>query len=324
MTRHLVNEISEKNLIYHRSEYPMRIGDVVKPKKNEMGKHWLESKQAEVALEVFRKEEFPEKPSRINCVYGSLIPRSRFIDKGRLYAIRPRGKLHIADSGLIDMINDQFDRDMFGTSGGMYDYWRDRIKDNPESAVHLLNYNLAQQYWEGKSYRGTFKTLKKDVEILCDYGEVVEAIEENNNDLRIGEIYEVTEDNVLFAWLKHHNEKNPTAVAFHETVKQHLFSKITEEHVAFAPGDVKGYFRKGLHIKPVALRRTVTKSSEEIYTGDSQKGKYSKIEIAFEMGGKWYEPSYSNPEYSFSLTMYEFLRHYHKQPFDFGKYLRKV
>jgi hypothetical protein len=232
--RSVIREISEKTTVYHRSRYPMKVGDVVVPHKDETGKHWLESKEAEIALEMYRQEHHPDKPSRVRCIYSAIIPRSRFVEKGILYAVQPKGKIHVADSGLIDMINDKYEREMYEQSGNWLEDFRQSIKEDPRKALHYLDYNLADQYWEGKTYRGTFKALKEDVEVLSDSAVVTEVIPDRLDDIKVGEIYEVTESDKLIAWLQP-VEPKPDKIdvgvwkEFHEKVLQHLFSKIDPE-----------------------------------------------------------------------------------------------
>ena len=58
-----LNEVSEKTLVYHRSSYPMKVGDIITPKKDaETKNHWMESIEAEIGMEVLRIQKFPEKP----------------------------------------------------------------------------------------------------------------------------------------------------------------------------------------------------------------------------------------------------------------------
>ena len=66
----------------------LNVGDEVKPKL-EGGKHWLSNEMAELALEEERKITNKSAPSRLNCVYSSLVHRGRFIDKGYLYRVIP-------------------------------------------------------------------------------------------------------------------------------------------------------------------------------------------------------------------------------------------
>jgi hypothetical protein len=78
----LLLELSSNSTLYHRSPIKLKVGDKIQPRKNKEGQHWLQSSMMEVALEELRKKEFPDRPSRFECIYASPYPRSRFVDKG--------------------------------------------------------------------------------------------------------------------------------------------------------------------------------------------------------------------------------------------------
>ena len=89
--------------LYHRSYVKFDVGQVLTAQKDlKTGKHWLASRRCERDLEDYRKKHHPELPSRFDCVYATLEPRSRFLNKGYLYAVEPIGKMFVADSTLID------------------------------------------------------------------------------------------------------------------------------------------------------------------------------------------------------------------------------
>jgi hypothetical protein len=109
----LLSEISTNTPLYHRSLRKMNVGDAVEIPRDTANKHYLTYKMGELALEEERKETAPDAPSRLNCVYSSLIPRSRFVDKGYLYRIKPTGRIFVADSTLIDVIMERFDNEYY-------------------------------------------------------------------------------------------------------------------------------------------------------------------------------------------------------------------
>lgn len=78
--------------VYHRSPRIMKPGDIVESRKTN-GRHWLTDKWSELALERYRKERHSDLPSRLDCVYGTLTPRSRFLSKGHLHVIEPIGSI---------------------------------------------------------------------------------------------------------------------------------------------------------------------------------------------------------------------------------------
>jgi hypothetical protein len=328
MTPALLKEISNKTLVYHRSSHPMKIGDIIVSKKNpESKKHWMESVEAEIGLELYRRDEFSNKPSRLNCIYSSIIPRSRFSYKGNLYVVRPYGKVHVGDSAIIDKLIQDFEHSVRGMTGN-YEY-ADRvnkqIKDNPQKALDYLNYNLADLYWRGKAFGGNLRAAKKNIEVLSDSAEVVEFIADRENDIRAGEEYEVTEDDKLFAWLTPSNDvMDEEWNRLNQKIQNHLFSTL-DKAKKIRDYDSMGYLRKGVKVKPREVRLTSMKSQDDIINPeqDDSKGKYSRMSMGFEMEGKWYMP-YKDKYYTFDLVMASHLRHYHKQPYDFGQYLRKI
>ena len=144
--------------LYHRSGLDMQPGHVIKPNvSTETGQHWLVSNPGEKQIEEFRKREHPDKPSRLASVYMSLTPHARFSYKGSLYAVRPIGRIHIADSRIMDKV---------------YDSTRFNSFDGREDDVQYYD---MEQYWEG--IEPTRANLK-DVEVLADSAEVLEKIEE--------------------------------------------------------------------------------------------------------------------------------------------------
>ncbi len=89
--------------LYHRSYVKFKIGDVLTAQKDpKTGQHWLMSHEHEQALERVRKQLHPDLPSRLDCVYASFVPHSRFLNKGHLYVIEPVGKVFVTDSRIID------------------------------------------------------------------------------------------------------------------------------------------------------------------------------------------------------------------------------
>ena len=192
---YLLEEIGEHTSLYHRSSIKLSHGDIVKPRIGETGTHWLEDKPFELALEYYRKENAPNKPSRLNCVYSSLIPRSRFVDKGYLYEIKPKGKIHVVDSKMIDEMADRFDRDMYDSIEyrSMEDM-KDKelfLKD-PERLERFLN--GGHWYWKGTTPN---KSNIKNIEILSDSAVVVQEIREGEKSIpfRINDDIIITEDN---------------------------------------------------------------------------------------------------------------------------------
>jgi len=143
--------ISPKATLYHRSIADFKPGTILTARKRpETGQHWLASREHERKLEEYRTTKHPELPSRFECVYGSFHPRSRFLDKGKLYAIQPIGRTFTTNSNLIDEIKHRWDDER-------------EISD------------LVAQYWEGvePERANIFIT-----EVLMDSARVIELVEE--------------------------------------------------------------------------------------------------------------------------------------------------
>jgi hypothetical protein len=197
----LLKEIDEKTTLYHRSPIKLKEGDTIKPNKDESGHHWLESKFAESALEFLRQEENPNAPSRFDCVYSSVIPRSRFVDKGYLYEIKPKGKIHIADSSIIDDLNERFERNISDDYGFEYADKLKQMKSNNSDRYksELISFlpDSAYDYWKGAK---PTKSNLKNIEVLSDSAIVVrEVIEsEKATPFKVGDKVEVTESNKLY------------------------------------------------------------------------------------------------------------------------------
>ena len=191
----LIKEVDENTTLYHRSPIKLNPGDIIKPNKDASGHHWMESKPAEIGMEHYRKQMNPSAPSRFDCVYSSLIPRSRFVDKGYLYEIKPKGKIHITDSSLIDEINERFERDSYDDLGS-YDEIQKAAKKDPVRVAIYLPYYEVKDYWDGVS---PTKTNLKNIEVLSDSALVVREVQESEKatPFVVGDTIKVSESNKI-------------------------------------------------------------------------------------------------------------------------------
>jgi len=172
----------------------MKVGDVIKPKKDKSGAHWAEKKPFEKAMETFRKEKYPDAPSRVNAIFCSIIPRSRFKDKGYLYVVKPLGKMLMTNSYLIDLLEETFDKDYFNEIDRKYGYknyeiGRKYLDEHPVQLRYLLDSWGADRYWNGKNIGD-----KESTEVICESAIVTEVIDTKNKDLFLGDKIEITED----------------------------------------------------------------------------------------------------------------------------------
>lgn len=146
--------VSPDATLYHRSPQRFKVGDILTAQVDPAtGKHWLAKKQYEREMEEVRKQQFPNLPSRLDCIFASFHPRSRFLGKGFLYAVRPVGRMHVTDSKLIDEIG------------------RNSWQDND----YGYDSSLIEDYWKGVEPR---RGNVLDMEVLMDKAEVVEVLDE--------------------------------------------------------------------------------------------------------------------------------------------------
>ena len=143
--------VNPASTLYHRSHKDFKVGDILTAQMDpKTGRHWLASKNVELDLESLRKREYPDLPSRFNCVYLSFVPRSRFLAKGKLYAVEPIGKTHVVNSQIIDEL----------------------------SRTSYPPYSLMEEYWQGSE---PYRSNLGDLEVLATSARVIEVVEEDNN-----------------------------------------------------------------------------------------------------------------------------------------------
>ena len=175
--------------LYHRSSKTFKVGDII---DGSYASKVRNASTAEIALERIRKskierswqrdwkyknppkgrgkkrveipappipDDFDTGPSRLTSVFASLIPRSRFMNYGKLYRVKIVGDVYkIADSRLIDEIH------------------KKSIEENHiEEVIYAISY-LADRYFE-QDVKITKYNLN-DIEIYAPKMQVVEVIEE--------------------------------------------------------------------------------------------------------------------------------------------------
>jgi len=332
----LLEEITERTTIYHRSPIKLNVGDTVKPKLTGKGNaHWLSEKKTEQALEQIRLQDFPDKPSRLQCVYSSLIPRSRFVDKGYLYVVKPVGKVHVTDSKIIDDYNERFDREWYERYYGSYgdektEYYEEYFKENPKQLASVGDYYGGRRYWSGVT---PTKENIRDIEVLSDSAIVVEEIVDGNKTtpLRIGDEVVVTESGKLQAWMdlyingEHYkNKENYTEEEFNqliESIKNEVYDTgaTIEDNFKNRHAKFKGTLKKGAKL--------IVRSIESSGTRETVQGKYNSIHFDFYVNGN---PIYRLLEKNEKNIITELhVSHYlyygvKEKVFDYSKYLRKV
>jgi hypothetical protein len=141
--------VSPTSTLYHRSPKDFKVGDILTAQMDpKTGQHWLASKEVERTLERIRKEQHPDLPSRLNCVYLSFVPRSRFLSKGKLYAVEAIGNTHCVNSQIIDEL-------------GQTSY---------------PSYSLMEEYWQGSE---PYRSNLGDLEVLATSARVIEVVQDD-------------------------------------------------------------------------------------------------------------------------------------------------
>ena len=194
----LLLEINENTILYHRSTQEHQPGDTLTPSTRFSDGHWLQNNFMEQKLEDYRKENYPDKPSRLNCVYASVVPRSVFLDKGNLYKVKPIGNFHVTLAYYIDKMNDEFHNNVSYSSFPEPPdrHWYDdeekykaaieRREDGINkqkwyNSKHILG-DLFEQYWAGKFSSNVLKDNPKWIEVLCEQVVIVGAEEDGPSD----------------------------------------------------------------------------------------------------------------------------------------------
>ena len=165
--------------LYHRSFHKFKVGDVIKPKVDpSTGKPHRSDRNVEKALEIYRSKKHPELPSRFNCVYLSYLPRSRFLSKGNLYAVKlGPGPTLTTDSMIIDELANRY--------RSVYDY-------NSSKFLEPYVYDdddLIVKYWEGVD---PTRDNLHNLEVLASSATVIEVIDDKN--MHPGDVIELGRD----------------------------------------------------------------------------------------------------------------------------------
>ena len=293
----LLKEISTDTPLYHRSLRKMNVGDAIEiPKEPSSGKHYLASQMGELALEQKRLLEAPNAPSRLSCVYSSLIPRSRFVDKGYLYRVKPTGKIFVADSTLIDTIMERFDREYYEYISRYDQPERKEIEQellqNPSRLTEFLP-SESYYYWKGSVPN---KNTLRDIEVLSDGAIVTDVVSESEKSTPfvMGDDVVVTESNKLKASLDLYI--NSKTMAKGEEVKSDLTEQEINDLLNYIGNEIfdgvksenkygainfKGYLKKGAKLKIISLASNIRGGRD-----NTKKGKYETIMFDFYYNNK--------------------------------------
>jgi hypothetical protein len=330
----LLREISTNTPLYHRSMRKMNVGDAIEiPKEPSSGKHYLASKMGELALEQERLLEAPNAPSRLSCVYSSLIPRSRFVDKGYLYRVKPTGKIFVADSTLIDVIMERFDREYYEYISRYEQPERKEIEqDLLQNPSKLTNYlpSEAYYYWKGSVPN---KNTLRDIEVLSDGAIVTEVVNESEKSTPFvtGDDVVVTESDKLKASLDLYI--NSKTLAKGEEVKSDLTEQEINDLLNYIGNEIfdgvksenrygaitfKGYLKKGAKLKIISLASNIRGGRK-----NTRKGKYETMMFDFYYNDKLISRNKKvndkNITHRFTLGSWD-----NENVYDYSKYLKKI
>ena len=329
----LLREISTDTPLYHRSLRKMNVGDAIEiPKEPSSGKHYLASKMGELALEQERLLEAPNAPSRLSCVYSSLIPRSRFVDKGYLYRVKPTGRIFVADSTLIDTIMERFDREYYERVSSYDQPERKEIEQellqNPSKLTNYLP-REAYEYWKGSVPN---KNTLRDIEVLSDGAIVTEVVSESEKSTPFvrGDDVVVTESNKLKASLDLYI--NSKTMANGEEVKSDLTEQEINDLLNYIGNEIfdgvksenkysainfKGYLKKGAKLKIISLASNIRGGRD-----NTKKGKYETIMFDFYYNNKLISRNKKvndkNITHRFTIGFWD------NEVYDYSKYLKKI
>lgn len=339
----LLSEISTNTPLYHRSLRKMNVGDVIEiPKDLTTNKHYLANKMGELAMEQERLLEAPDAPSRLNCVYSSLIPRSRFVDKGYLYRVKPTGRIFVADSTLIDTIMERFDREYYEHVSRYDQPERKAIEQelikNPSRLTEFLP-SEAYYYWQGdKPNIAAFgKAALRDIEVLSDGAIVTEVVSESEKSTPfvMGDDVVVTESDKLRANLTLY--LNSTTAKGDEVksnytpeeinsllnyIGNNIFDDVKAEPSKYTENsyDFLGNLKKGAKLKIISLASNI-RGGRSAY--NIAAGKYETIMFDFYVDGKLISRNRINNDknitHRFTLSKWS-----NEKVRDYSKYLKKI
>ena len=280
----------------------------------------MEKKKFEKALELFRQKNYPDEPSRFTSVFTSVIPRSRFKDKGYLYVIKPEGKMLMTDSRLIDEMEQDFDREYFDRlEYGFREEDEKYLNENPERLSIFLNGLLADQYWRGELYGAD----KEGIEVLCERAKITEIIERKKEDLIHGDRVIVLEDNKVFAVthiyfekedIKKLKDKEKEIIDFIEGFKslyvdpEEKLSVYDENMGGGGNLEIKGYLKKDTKLKIEYLQSSMSKRKprdEEDY-GAREHYKYTRFIFSPYINNKLFKMKSKNLVYDFRMEYFNF------------------
>lgn len=95
-----VNAVLNQGYFYHGTNAKLNVNDLLIPKRKEkLGQRPRRLIMLEDLFEEVRRNEFPQRPSRLNCVYVADKPE-KALQKDYLYQVIADGNLFLTDQNL--------------------------------------------------------------------------------------------------------------------------------------------------------------------------------------------------------------------------------
>tara|TARA_R110000822_G_scaffold4773_2_gene20443 strand:- start:97 stop:1188 length:1092 start_codon:yes stop_codon:yes gene_type:complete len=157
--------------LYHRAfESDLLPGTLISSQNNAKNSGRHKSRPGEVALERYRRENFPDLPSRLAGAFATLQPQSRFSSFGHLYEVTPVGNSIAVDSLIVDKIWEK--------AGEINMEQREMGSDDPyEEDIFYEIAWLAKRYWSG--VKVTRENIR-NVEVLANEFKVIRRVQQEH------------------------------------------------------------------------------------------------------------------------------------------------
>ena len=139
-------------------------------------------KAAEDVLELIRKKDYPDMPSRLAGAFATLQPATRFVSYGHLYEVEALGATLVANSYLIDQMWEEGNKAAYDAKD-RYGYGKltdQQQKWVNQSVMHAISWD-AKQYWAGASVD---KANVRNVEVIADKLKIIRQVDETHRLMR--------------------------------------------------------------------------------------------------------------------------------------------
>ena len=138
---------SNSLVLYHRSEHEFKDGEILEAHTSKKYHSDYEN-----ALEKYRLDNYPNKPSRRKCFYLSPTNKSRFHYRGFLYQVKPIGITHTSNSNIIDTLANAY-----------YDGFTQIVE------------KLIKEYWNPGN-KWVNKSYIRNIEVLCNKIQIISKV----------------------------------------------------------------------------------------------------------------------------------------------------